>query len=124
MAWDFETDPEFAEQLAWMREFIDGEVIPLEPILGELPADVPAGTEARILTAELDPDLAHQYTLMHDWLRSFGWTVHLHPSLEADDLRLDRRCDLGARHLLDLRQQARDDGEESDAPDQQTRSAT
>jgi 5'-3' exonuclease len=35
---------------------------------------------------ELDPDLAHQYTLMHDWLRSFGWTVHLHPSLEADDL--------------------------------------
>jgi alkylation response protein AidB-like acyl-CoA dehydrogenase len=39
MAWDFETDPEFAEQLVWMREFIDGEVIPLEPILGELPAD-------------------------------------------------------------------------------------
>jgi alkylation response protein AidB-like acyl-CoA dehydrogenase len=39
MAWDFETDPEFAAQLEWMREFIDGEVIPLEPILGELPPD-------------------------------------------------------------------------------------
>jgi 5'-3' exonuclease len=35
---------------------------------------------------ELDPDLAHQYTLMHDWLRSFGWKVDLHPELEADDL--------------------------------------
>jgi acyl-CoA dehydrogenase len=39
MAWDFETDPEFAEQLAWMRTFIDDELIPLEPILDELPAD-------------------------------------------------------------------------------------
>jgi acyl-CoA dehydrogenase len=29
MAWDFETDPEFDEKLAWMREFIDTEVIPL-----------------------------------------------------------------------------------------------
>src|SRR5262245_34447338 len=39
MAWDFETDPEFAEKLAWMRRFIDDEVIPLEPVLSELPAD-------------------------------------------------------------------------------------
>jgi len=23
MAWDFETEPEFEEQLAWMRAFID-----------------------------------------------------------------------------------------------------
>jgi alkylation response protein AidB-like acyl-CoA dehydrogenase len=38
MAWDFETDPEFDEKLTWMREFIDTEVIPLEPILAELPA--------------------------------------------------------------------------------------
>ena len=37
MAWDFETDPEFAEKLTWMREFIDTEVIPLEPILSEVP---------------------------------------------------------------------------------------
>ena len=39
MAWDFETEPEFEEQLAWIREFIDRELIPLEPILDELPAD-------------------------------------------------------------------------------------
>ena len=37
MAWDFETDPEFAEQLAWMRSFIDRELIPLEPVFDELP---------------------------------------------------------------------------------------
>ena len=28
MAWDFETEPEFEEQLAWMREFIDRELDP------------------------------------------------------------------------------------------------
>ena len=36
MAWDFETDPEFEEQLQWMRDFIDSELIPLEPIFREL----------------------------------------------------------------------------------------
>ena len=35
---------------------------------------------------ELDPDLAHQYTLVKDWFESFGWTVATHPALEADDL--------------------------------------
>ncbi|MFC1402148.1 MULTISPECIES: acyl-CoA dehydrogenase family protein [Streptacidiphilus] len=39
MAWDFETDQEFAEQLAWMRSFIDHELIPLEPVFDELPYD-------------------------------------------------------------------------------------
>ena len=39
MAWDFETDPEFQEQLDWMREFIDSEIVPLEPVLDELPDD-------------------------------------------------------------------------------------
>ena len=37
MAWDFETDQEFAEQLAWMRSFVDRELIPLEPVFDELP---------------------------------------------------------------------------------------
>ena len=36
MAWDFETDPEFEAQLQWMRDFIDAELIPLEPIFREL----------------------------------------------------------------------------------------
>jgi alkylation response protein AidB-like acyl-CoA dehydrogenase len=39
MAWDFEPEPEFAEQLAWMRTFIDAELVPLEPIYDELQPD-------------------------------------------------------------------------------------
>jgi DNA polymerase-1 len=35
---------------------------------------------------ELDPDLAHQYTLVQDFFEAFGWTVASHDSLEADDL--------------------------------------
>ena len=33
MAWDFETDPEFQAHLDWMREFIDTQIIPIEPVL-------------------------------------------------------------------------------------------
>ena len=36
MAWDFETDPEFQAHLDWMRELIDTEIIPLEPVMNEL----------------------------------------------------------------------------------------
>ena len=39
MSWDFETEPEFQAKLDWMRGFIDGELIPLEPVLAELPPD-------------------------------------------------------------------------------------
>ena len=39
MAWDFETDPDFQVELDWMRAFIDREIIPLEPIMDELPGD-------------------------------------------------------------------------------------
>ena len=35
---------------------------------------------------ELDPELAHQYTLVQDWFESFGWTIAGHEALEADDL--------------------------------------
>src|SRR4051812_44487896 len=38
MAWDFEAEPEFEEKLVWMRAFVDGELIPLEPIYDQLPA--------------------------------------------------------------------------------------
>ena len=30
MAWDFSTEPEFEEQLAWMRRFVRDEIFPLE----------------------------------------------------------------------------------------------
>lgn len=37
MAWDFSTDPQLEEQLAWMRTFVAQEVLPLETL--ELPYD-------------------------------------------------------------------------------------
>jgi alkylation response protein AidB-like acyl-CoA dehydrogenase len=37
--WDFETEPEFQDKLDWMRGFIDDNLVPLEPIQSELPAD-------------------------------------------------------------------------------------
>ncbi len=36
MAWDFSTEPEFQEQLDWMREFVRAEVYPLEVVFDEL----------------------------------------------------------------------------------------
>lgn len=35
MAWDFETDPEFQQKLDWIRTFVEEELIPLEPIMGD-----------------------------------------------------------------------------------------
>ena len=32
MAWDFETDPEFEEQLEWMRGFVRDEIFPIETL--------------------------------------------------------------------------------------------
>jgi alkylation response protein AidB-like acyl-CoA dehydrogenase len=69
MAWDFETDPEFQEQLDWMRAFIDAEIVPLEPIMDEIPRDewkvvlehLRAQVKARGLWgAFLDPKLGGQ----------------------------------------------------------------
>ena len=39
MAWDFSTDPEFQEQLDWMREFVREEIWPLETLVDELDQD-------------------------------------------------------------------------------------
>ena len=36
MAWDFSTDPEFEEQLEWMRSFVREEVWPIEAIEHEI----------------------------------------------------------------------------------------
>jgi acyl-CoA dehydrogenase len=32
MAWDFSTAPAFAGQLAWMKDFVETEVYPLETV--------------------------------------------------------------------------------------------
>src|SRR3954467_5124990 len=36
MAWDFSTEPEFQQQLDWMREFVRAEVYPLEVVFDDL----------------------------------------------------------------------------------------
>jgi len=38
MAWDFETEPEYAAKLEWARELVDNEIVPLETL--ELPTEV------------------------------------------------------------------------------------
>src|SRR3954449_824451 len=39
MAWDFSTEPEFQAQLDWMREFVQAEIWPIEPVFDELGED-------------------------------------------------------------------------------------
>src|SRR3712207_8632218 len=36
MAWDFSTEPEFQQQLDWMRDFVREEIWPIETIFDEL----------------------------------------------------------------------------------------
>lgn len=88
MAWDFSTDPEFAATLAWVREFVDAEILPLEAISHELTQseleriEAPLKQEVKrrgLWAAHLDP--AHGGTglgqvklaLLHEIL---GRTVH------------------------------------------------
>src|SRR3984893_2992575 len=69
MAWDFSTEPEFGEQLDWMRGFVREEIRPLETIVGELDqaaldriyAPLQERVKARGLwAAHLDPELGGQ----------------------------------------------------------------
>jgi acyl-CoA dehydrogenase len=66
MAWDFSTDPEFEEQLAWMREFVRDEIWPIETIGEEL------------TQAQLDAI----YAPLHEQVKARGlWAAHLPPEL-------------------------------------------
>jgi acyl-CoA dehydrogenase len=66
MAWDFSTEPEFEEKLAWMREFVKEEVWPLEVITG----DVDQETFMRIVRSLQDEVKKRQL-----------WATHLPPEL-------------------------------------------
>jgi acyl-CoA dehydrogenase len=66
VAWDFSTEPEFEEQLAWMREFVREEVWPIETIGDE------------ISQAQLDAI----YAPLHARVKEQGlWAAHLPPEL-------------------------------------------
>src|ERR1700759_5232016 len=69
MSWDFSTDPEFQEQLDWMREFVRERIWPLETLIAELGyeglkrAVAPFAAEVRergLWAAHLDPELGGQ----------------------------------------------------------------
>ena len=85
MAWDFSTEPEFQEQLDWMRDFVRAEVWPIETVFEELGpggferAIAPLQAQVRergLWAAHLPPDLGGQgfgqvkLGLMHEILGS------------------------------------------------------
>src|ERR1700754_4561018 len=85
MAWDFSTDPEFQEQLDWMRELVRTEVWPIETIFDDLGEDgfrraiAPLQEQVRergLWAAHLEPELGGQgfgqvkLGLMHEILGS------------------------------------------------------
>ena len=66
MAWDFETEPEFQEQLDWTREFLDEHILPLEPIELEVTDE-----QWKTLTAPLKQQVKDRGL----------WACHLDPEL-------------------------------------------
>jgi acyl-CoA dehydrogenase len=69
MAWDFETDPEFAEQLAWIDAFVSDEVEPLDLIL-QSPFDVDNPLNRRFVRP------------LQEQVKARGlWACHLGPEL-------------------------------------------
>jgi acyl-CoA dehydrogenase len=66
MAWDFSTEPEFQEQLDWMRAFVRDEIWPLETIVAELSQE----------------DLDAIYAPLQEEVKRRGlWAAHLPPEL-------------------------------------------
>jgi len=68
MAWDFETEPEFEAKLAWMRDFLAEEIMPLEGLPAEIQNDRSKMDE---LTAPLKQHVRDQDL----------WAAHLPPEL-------------------------------------------
>src|SRR5919197_3661590 len=64
MSWDFETEPEFEEKLAWMREFVREEIWPLEVM------HMDQGEFMRIV-----------HSLQHEVKKRGLWATHLPPEL-------------------------------------------
>ena len=91
MAWDFSTDPEFQEQLDWMRTFVREEIWPLETRrprarpgrLDRIYAPLQEQVKERGLwAAHLDPELGGQgfgqvkLGLMHEILGTSPFAPH------------------------------------------------
>ena len=64
MAWDFSTEPEFEAQLAWMREFLETEIKPIE-----------------VLGLKRDQMLTFIKPLQEEVKKRGLWAAHLPPSM-------------------------------------------
>ncbi len=86
MAWDFSTEPEFEEKLAWMRQFVREEIWPLEvleadrEVLQRIIRGLQNEVKGRQLwAAHLPPDLGGQgygqvkLALMHEIIGTSRW---------------------------------------------------
>jgi acyl-CoA dehydrogenase len=69
MAWDFETDPEFQQQLDWMDQFVRDEIEPLDFVLGH-PNDFSDPNRAKLIPP-----------LQAEVKRRGLWACHLGPEL-------------------------------------------
>jgi acyl-CoA dehydrogenase len=82
MAWDFSTDPDFEQQLEWMRDFVRSEIWPLETIWEELPL----------------PALAQAMLPLQEQVKARGlWAAHLPPELGGQGMGQVR---LGLMHEI------------------------
>jgi acyl-CoA dehydrogenase len=70
MAWDFETEPEFEEKLAWMRGFVREEIMPLETL-----AEHWRTPEGRAVFAEITAPMKEEVQ------RQGLWAAHLPPDM-------------------------------------------
>jgi acyl-CoA dehydrogenase len=70
MAWDFQTEPEFEEKLAWMRGFVRDEIIPLEAL-----ADHWRSPEGRAVFKQITDPLKEEVR------RQGLWAAHLPPDM-------------------------------------------
>jgi acyl-CoA dehydrogenase len=71
MSWEFETDPEFEEKLAWMREFMKEEVEPLELVYPDDVYKMPQSEDIKLLLAPLKQQVKDRGL----------WAAHLGPNL-------------------------------------------
>ena len=71
MAWEFETDPEFEEHLAWMREFMSEEVEPLSLVFPHEAYKMPQSEEVKLLLKPLKQAVKDRGL----------WAAHLGPNL-------------------------------------------
>ena len=112
MAWDFSTDPEFQEQLDWMRDLVRDEVWPIETVFDELGEDgfrrAIAPLQERVKerglwAAHLPPDLGGQgfgqvkLGLMHEILGSSPFAPAVFGNAAPDSRQLARSSRSRAR---------------------------